>query len=200
MTARRPPSPSTSTAASSALGSVSSSRFTAMRSAWNTRVAGWTRRRPRGGAGAACATTSASWAPVSIGSLDARGDDCPRNSPRVWLFAVLPEQHRQFLLVHRRRSARWPDAARRVEAHVERSLGAKAERALCRRPAGRSSSPRSKSTPSAGTKPASAAASSRCSKFVWRSVTRSPKSLEAPGGPRDGRRRQHPGRAGGHQG
>src|SRR5581483_1133927 len=67
ITPNRPPGASSSAARGSATSRLPSSSFTAFRSAWNVRVAGWIRRGRRWG-GMARVTTSASRPVVSIGA------------------------------------------------------------------------------------------------------------------------------------
>ncbi len=132
MTTSTPPGRSTSRAPSSACGRTSSSSLTAMRSAWNVRVAGWMARacpgsrtrarrpRRRRPAGRRCR-----W--VRPG---ARGDDGARDPTRVRLLAVRPDEPRQGVLVEGRHELAGGDAGGGIEAHVQGSLGAEAEAPL----------------------------------------------------------------------
>jgi hypothetical protein len=97
MTTSRPPGRSTRSAASSATGRTVSSRFTAIRSAWNTRVAGWMRRRAAGG-------------PARLG-----------------LLPVLAEDARELRFVEPGDERGRGLAGLRIEAHVQRPGRAEAE-------------------------------------------------------------------------
>ena len=126
MTAARPPGASSPGMSASAVSSCPSSSFTAIRSAWKTRVAGLigpALKRP----GIARRTISASWPVVRIGSL-IRSSTILRNPPAESFLAKFKDQVSQLgfaQLIHQ--LCRGAHGLIRVEPHVERPVRTEAE-------------------------------------------------------------------------
>ena len=129
ITASRPPGRSISSAAGSAASSWPSSSFTAIRSAWKTRFAGWPSPN-RAGVGIASLITSTS-SPVRVnGGLRPPTDDRARDGRGEPLLAVAAEDRDELPLVPGVDDRGGGRLRGRVHAHVERRVGRVGEAAL----------------------------------------------------------------------
>ena len=115
-----PPTESASMADGIASASTLSSAFTSMRSAWNTRLAGWPARWAA--AGVAAIRISTSCPDRMIGLLLPCGDDETRVAPGELLFAVALEDAAEIALAVRGDDIGGGDALGLVHPHVERGI------------------------------------------------------------------------------
>ena len=127
MTARRPPGRSAASAPASPAPSTSSSRLTAMRSAWKVRVGGWIRPASAPRAGDAAATTAARSAARHQATLRTRRQDRFRDATCMAFLTKRREDAGELSVRRAVDEVERGEAWFFIEPHVRRRIGREAE-------------------------------------------------------------------------